>query len=1020
MYNDVGEERPSRLRRRRTLLVGAGLIGLGFTALWWQRAPIATQIIDHELARRGVPARYSIERLDAKGAVLAGLVIGDPAAPDLVARRVGVRLGWSLTGVHIARVRLENAWIRGTLNEKGLSLGTLDKLRPAPSGEPFTLPDIHLSAKDVRLRLATPFGRIGIAAEGNGPLSGRFSGRIALSAPRLRLADSLCKVEGTRALLDLRIVKRMIAVRGPAEAQSASCANFSVTRTAARIAARTSEAFDEGHGWAQFTVRSPAYGMQARASLLAADGRFSFTDAGKRADILGGARWKDLAATSDLRDKVRAAAAGTASTPLGPIARRLADALAAAMAGADGSTDFQAGISAGKADIALSDMGLRTTSGAQLTAAGPIFGWSYPAGTIRLSGTAALSGGGLPDARFVFLPAGETGWTMTGIVAPYRAGAAGLALSPLRLDWDGRRGHLVTLARIDGPLGDGAVRGLSAPLDIGFSSTGAISLSGQRGCLDLAFQSLEAGGLHLGATRLPLCAPGGGTLIAVDANGRLSGMLAASRPALQGSVSGSPMSLAADSARITLGGTTSAPRIAFALGRTAMRMKQAAGETRFAFARLSGAGVTGGIDGRLEDAEGALAGVPLLVDQLSGAWRSRAGTLSLAAPSARVRDAAADRRFEPVSARDIRLTMKDGRITGDAALTHPKNGIRLAGLTLRHDLARARGDAVLDVPKLVFGDDLQPEALTPLTLGIIANVGGEIGGRGHIRWSADGVTSDGVFETPGIGLSAAFGQVHNIKGRIVFDDLLRMTTPPGQIATIGEMNPGVAVKDGMIRYQLLPDQHVKVEGGQWPFSGGELVLEPTVLDFSKPTDRIFSLTVNGLDAAQFIQQFDFKNFAVTGLFDGRLPLLFNEKGGRIVGGRLVARKEGGTLAYVGEVSDADIGGAGKIAFDALKSLKYNALVIEMDGELDGEIISTVLFNGTNEAPVNPTGGSVPIKATGLPFKFNITVKAPFRSLLNTAQSFTDVRTTVKQAMPMDPAPVPGSAPVQPQDSRKLP
>src|SRR3546814_2503960 len=59
---------------------------------------------------------------------------------------------------------------------------------------------------------------------------------------------------------------------------------------------------------------------------------------------------------------------------------------------------------------------------------------------------------------------------------------------------------------------------------------------------------------------------------------------------------------------------------------------------------------------------------------------------------------------------------------------------------------------------------------TPLTLGVIANVGGAIEGGGQIRWSPEGVTSDGAFESDGIGLSAAFGQVHNIKGRIVFDD----------------------------------------------------------------------------------------------------------------------------------------------------------------------------------------------------------------------------------------------------------
>src|SRR3546814_1233520 len=80
-----------------------------------------------------------------------------------------------------------------------------------------------------------------------------------------------------------------------------------------------------------------------------------------------------------------------------------------------------------------------------------------------------------------------------------------------------------------------------------------------------------------------------------------------------------------------------------------------------------------------------------------------------------------------------------------------------------------------------------------------------------------------------------------------------------------------------------------------------------------------------------------------------------------------------------DVCSSDLlGGAGKLAFDALKSLKYNALIIEMDGQLDGEIISTVLFNGSNQQPVNPTGSSLPVKATGLPFKFNITIRAPDR------------------------------------------
>jgi translocation and assembly module TamB len=151
---------------------------------------------------------------------------------------------------------------------------------------------------------------------------------------------------------------------------------------------------------------------------------------------------------------------------------------------------------------------------------------------------------------------------------------------------------------------------------------------------------------------------------------------------------------------------------------------------------------------------------------------------------------------------------------------------------------------------------------------------------------------------------------------------------------------------------------------------------------------------------------------VTGVFDGKLPMLFDAQGGRIVGGRLVVRRGGGTLAYVGEVSNAELGRMAKLAFDALKSIRYNALAIELDGALDGEIVSRVRFNGVNEAPLSGGGTMFLSQLTGFPFRFNIMIAAPFRSLVNSAQSLNDPRGLIRQALP-GRTPLPGSVPAQP-------
>ena len=133
-------------------------------------------------------------------------------------------------------------------------------------------------------------------------------------------------------------------------------------------------------------------------------------------------------------------------------------------------------------------------------------------------------------------------------------------------------------------------------------------------------------------------------------------------------------------------------------------------------------------------------------------------------------------------------------------------------------------------------------------------VQGALSGQGRIAWSGSGkVTSTGDFTTANMDLAAPFGPITGMSGTIHFSDLLGLETPPGQVMAVKSINPGILVDNGVVRYQLLPGQLVKIERGEWPFMGGKLILQETVINFGRPTAKRLTFEVVGLDARTFVQ-----------------------------------------------------------------------------------------------------------------------------------------------------------------------
>lgn len=1045
-----------RRRLRRALLFLLALLLVALAGLWIARERLATDYIDGELGRRNVTASYEVTRIGFGSQILENLVIGDPRRPDLTARRVEVSIVFGLTGPRVGLIRARGVRLFGRVEDGRLLLGQVDRLMPPPSGAPFRLPDQRIDVADAAIRLETPAGLVALALEGRGNLADGFRGGLAVVADNLRLGD--CALTTLRARVALSVDDAEPRLRGPVALQRLRCGSvLDAVRPLLALDATFAPALDRWRGQSAMRVARLDAGPHR---LNAIEGRASFAgdrrETSGRLDLRSGAarvaffqaglagfegRYGlsltrgDLALDGDVTSRglrvdepslrgLAASLRAASGTPLGPIGNRLASALlAAGRGGAEANAALTlSSRGGGNGMVRVTRLQADSRSGARLTIAdGAGLTYAWPGGALAMDGAFALSGGGFPDANFrLSQGAGGAPLTGSGRIAPIHAGGARLALGDLRFTAAANgETRFATNMTLDGPFSGGRVTGLALPISGRFGPDGFALVER---CVAARFAALQVQSLRLGPTALPVC-PSGRALL-WQAGGRLHGGAELRAPRFAGRLGASPITLAATHLRVGQDG--------FAVADLAARLGPASAVNRLDVASLGGRFAGGGVAGSFAGLSGDLANVPLLIDEGSGQWRLRGGDLLLEG-RIRVADRQDPARFHPLAGDDFRLTLEDNQIHATGWLVHPQSQLRVLRATIDHDLNRGAGAAVLDVPGLAFSGGFQPDSLTPLTVGVVALVDGRVSGQGRIEWDASGSRSSGTFSTEGMNLAAPFGPVEGLTTTIHFTDLLGLVSAPGQQAHIDRIQAGVDVLDGDVRYQLRPDYHVAIEGARWPFSGGILDLDPTVLDFSRESTKYLTFRVAGLDAARFIEAMEFSNIAATGTFDGIIPMQFDEQGaGRIVGGQLAARAEGGTLSYVGELSDRDLGAYGILAFNALKSLRYSNFALTLDGDLDGEFITVIDLDGIARDPagtVLPSGGGITAMVAGrafrqisrIPFEFNIRIQGQFRSLLATARSFNDPTPLIQSVLPqmLRDRPTTTTNNVQPEESEPV-
>lgn len=340
------------------------------------------------------------------------------------------------------------------------------------------------------------------------------------------------------------------------------------------------------------------------------------------------------------------------------------------------------------------------------------------------------------------------------------------------------------------------------------------------------------------------------------------------------------------------------------------------------------------------------------------------------------------------------LEYDKGLITGQAQTVLPK--AEDTDINIDYRMQDGVGTAQVDVPSLYFErGKLQPQDLVTSLQGKIADVNGSVSAFVDLAFKAGNpMTSSGRVRVDDLNFGTLPGPFSGVSTEINFDSFFPLTTSGEQTLYVESFNPGLALNDGVIKYELV-DNGIKIKSAMWPLAGGQLSLDPTVWIYDAPKNDVV-VRVDGVSISAFLEKVGGENLSATGDVQGVIPVTVAGVNVSINNGQLSV-KDGGVIQYrtpqlksvvdlIPEEfvtledyrqfqkvrKDESLGdNVGKdLAFTALRNFEYKSLSATLNGALDGEVAVNLQFEGRN-----------PKILAGTRFDFDINVVGELVNLL---------------------------------------
>jgi Dicarboxylate transport len=385
--------------------------------------------------------------------------------------------------------------------------------------------------------------------------------------------------------------------------------------------------------------------------------------------------------------------------------------------------------------------------------------------------------------------------------------------------------------------------------------------------------------------------------------------------------------------------------------------------------------------------------------------------------------------FDDIILKDIEKSPRFGevRLVGSGTLDgndvaiqsdvlEPASEIRMATLTMVHDIATGAGRLAMDADDLLMSPvpvrgraGLDIVTLVPPLRGVVLDMVGVLSATADIAWDGDQpVVSSAKIATKGLDFETLLGPVTALAGDVALDDLLLVRTAGTQTIKIGELNTGgIPVQNGTIQFTLPGTNSLQLESASWPFAEGKLSVRPATWTF-RDGDQSFAIDVEDVDLAKLLRLTEVPNLEIDGKVSGVFPIEVRNGDVEIVGGRLKAREGGGVIRYTApnqsppppppgffsRIRERLFGkpapSGADLAMEALRALEYNILEITVDGRISGELLMGVILEGANQQVLS-----------GQPFKFNIKMNVPVGQLLENLNRFNNAGSSPEVLQELD-------------------